>query len=165
MARPLHSLGNVPPTSPFTAPDTAPESTAGLGELIKTLLAQTGELVRAEADVIKLEVQESTRAMIVDGLKAAVSAGVALLGVFSLVAFLIIALGDLLTGGVHDVRGFWLSALIVGVLFSGVGGYLAMTHAKRIGEGIGFPRTKRELRTDKEFIKDGIDKLKESATP
>lgn len=161
MARPLHSLGDVPPAASYAAPETK----AGIGELVKSLLAQTGELVRAEADVIKLEMQESTRVMIVDGLKAAVAAGVALLGVFSLVAFLIIALGDLLTGGAHDVRGFWLSALIVGVLLSGIGGYVAMTHAKRIGEGVGFPRTKRELRTDKEFIKDGIDKLKESATP
>lgn len=155
MARPLHNLGQIP----------LAESKAGIGELIKSLLAQTGDLVRAEADVIKLEVQESTRVMIVDSLKAAVFAGVALLGVFSLVAFLIIALGDLLTGGVHDVRGFWLSALIVGVLLSGVGGYMAMSHAKRIGKDIGFPQIKRELRKDKEFIKDGIDKLKESATP
>lgn len=155
MARPLHNLGQTAPA----------ESKAGIGELIKSLLSQTGELVRAEADVIKHEMQESTRLMIVDGLKAAVFAGVALLGVFSLVAFLIIALGDLLTRGVHDVRGFWLSALIVGAFFSGVGGYMAVSHAKRIGRDIGFPQTKRELRKDKEFIKDGIDKLKESATP
>lgn len=161
MARPLHSLGNMPPTSPY-APA---ESQAGIGELVKSLLAQTGELVRAEADVIKLEMQESTRVMIKDGLKAAVFAGVALLGVFALVAFLIIALGDLLTGGVHDVRGFWLSAFIVGAVLSGVGGYMAMTHAKRIGDNVGFPKTKQELRSDKELLKDGIDKLKESATP
>lgn len=161
MARPLPSF---PPASTYRATEPA-EAKVGIGELVKSLLAQTGELVRAEADVIKLEMQESTRVMIVDGLKAAVAAGVALLGVFALVAFLIIALGDLLTGGVHDVRGFWLSALIVGVLLSGVGGFMAMTHAKRIGENVGFPKTKRELRSDKELLKDGIDKLKESATP
>lgn len=143
----------------------ATEAKAGIGGLIKNLLAQTGELVRAEADVIKMEMQESTRVMIVDGLKAAAFAGVALLGVFALVAFAIIALGDLLTQGVHDVRGFWLSALIVGVFLSGVGGYMAMSHAKRIGKSISFPQTKRELRKDKEFFKEGIDKLKESTTP
>lgn len=156
MARPLHSVGEIP---------TSTDTKAGIGALIKSLLAQTGELVRAEADVIKLEMQESTRVMIVDGLKAAVFAGIALLGVFALVAFLIIALGDALTQGAHDVRGFWLSALIVGLFLSGIGGYMAMSHAKQIGKGIGFPHTKRELSKDKEFIKEGIDKLKESATP
>lgn len=136
-----------------------------LAELLKSLLAQTGELVRSEADVIKLEMQESTRAMIIDGIKAAIFAGIALLGVVSLVAFLIIGLGDLLTRGAYEVQGFWLSALIIGVVLTVGGGLLAVRHAQHIGRDVRFARTKIGLRTDKALLKDGIEKLKEASTP
>lgn len=141
------------------------ESGLSVSELLKRLLAETGELVRAEANVIKLEMQENTRAMIIDGIKAAVYSGIALLGVLSLVAFLVIGLGDLLTQGEYGVRGFWISALIVGLVLGGIGGVMAYRHAKHLGQHTSFAQTKHALRNDRVALKEGINKIKEAATP
>lgn len=133
--------------------------------LIKDLISETGELMRAEADVIKLEMQESTRAMLMDSVKAMIYGGVALLGMLSLMAFLIIGLGDLLTGGAYGVTGFWVSALIIGVLFTAVGGWLAYRNAKHIGQDIGLPKTRSELRTARRFVREETDKIREAGKP
>lgn len=156
-----------PYSSPFTGVTELPPGTAdsSVSSLIKRLIAQTGELVRAEANVIKMEMQQSTRSMIFDGIKAAIYSGIAFLGILSLVAFMVIALGDLLTGGEHGVRGFWLSALIIGTVLSGGGGFMAYRHITQFGKDIQLPHTKRALRTDKQFIKEEMEKIKEASLP
>jgi len=136
-----------------------------LRDVLRDLLTQTGALLRAEADVIKLELQESSRTIALDALKTSVAAGIALLGLFSLLAFAIMALGDLIGGGVPEVRGFWISALIIGVLLAGGGGFFAMRHGQRIGRSTKLPRTRTELVAGKEFVKHESVKIKESATP
>lgn len=136
-----------------------------LRDLLRDLLTQTGALLRAEADVIKLELQESSRAIALDALKTSIAAGIALLGLFSLLAFAIIALGDLIGGGVPEVRGFWISALIIGIVLTGGGGFFAMRHAQRIGRNTKLPRTRTEIVAGKEFVKQESVKIKESATP
>lgn len=153
------------PTRMSTGIPPASEGDLSISALLKRLIAETGELVRAEANVIKLEMQESTRGLILDGIKATISAGVAFLGVLCLVAFLVIALGDLLTRGAHDVRGFWLSALIIGALLSGGGGYMAYRHIKRFGKDLRLPETKHALRTDTMFVKEELEKIKEASLP
>jgi hypothetical protein len=122
-------------------------------------------LVRSEDNVIKLELQESTRALMLDGIKIAVYSGVALLGVLSLVAFLIIALGQLIEGGAAPVTGFWISALIVGLIFTIGGGVMAAKHAKQISKEIGLPKTKTEFEKDKHLIKRELYKMKEAVKP
>ena len=138
---------------------------APVTELLKNLISETGELVRSEANVIKLELQESTRALMLDGIKIAVYSGVALLGVLSLVAFLIIALGQLIEGGAAPVTGFWISALIVGLIFTIGGGVMAAKHAKQISKEIGLPKTKTEFEKDKHLIKRELYKMKEAVKP
>ena len=133
-------------------------------DVMRRLLFETGELLRAEANVVKLELQESMRAMIVGGVRAAIYSGVALLGVLSLLAFLILAIGDGI-GGSAAVRPFWVSALIVGLVLTAVGGLMAAHHIKRIGRESGMPRTKREARADREFVREEIKKIKEAAKP
>ncbi|HLQ24686.1 MAG TPA: phage holin family protein [Acidiferrobacterales bacterium] len=133
-------------------------------ELLKNLISKTGELVRSEANVIKLEMQESTRAMILDGIKTAAYSGIALLGVLSLVAFLIIALGQLIEGGA-PVTGFWVSALIIGLIFTIGGGIMAAKHAKQIGKDIGLPKSQTEFEKDKRLVKRELYKMKEAVKP
>jgi len=133
-------------------------------ELLKNLISETGELVRSEANVIKLEMQESTRAMILDGIKTAAYSGIALLGVLSLVAFLIIALGQLIEGGA-PVTGFWVSALIIGLIFTIGGGIMAAKHAKQIGKDIGLPKSQTEFEKDKRLVKRELYKMKEAVKP
>lgn len=133
--------------------------------LLKQLVREAGELARAEAHVIKLEMQESTRAMILDGLRVASYSALALLGILSLMAFLIIAFGDLISPHETNVTGFWLSALIIGIVFTALGGAMAYRSAKRLGQDIRLPNTRIELRTGKQFIKEELVKLKEATTP
>lgn len=147
----------------YVAPATYEEPP--LRDLLRDLFSQTGALLRAEADVIKLELQESSRAIALDAIKTSVAAGIALMGLFSLLAFAIIGLGDLIGGGVPEVRGFWLSALIVGVVLTGGGGFFALRYGQRIGRNTKLPRTRTELVVGKEFVKHETGKMKESATP
>lgn len=158
MARPLR----VPPE--IAHEERPARSTASVTDLLRSLIDEAGELVRTEANVIKLEVQESTRAMLRESVKAMIYGGVALLGVLSLMAFLIIGLGDLLSEGTR-ATSYWVSALIIGVLFAGIGGYMAMRHGRQIGSEVGLPKSQSELRTDRQFVRRELDKIKEAARP
>jgi uncharacterized membrane protein YqjE len=163
MARPLRA---VPEQRAYQEPvEPEPKQELPVIGLLKNLISETGELIRTEAQVLKLELQESSRAMMRESIKAIVYSGVALLGVLSLMAFLIIALGDAISGGSTDVRGFWISALIIGVVFTAIGGFMAMRHAKRIGHEVGLPKSQRELATDRAFVREEYQKVKEAAKP
>lgn len=157
-ARPLR----VPPE--IAHEDQPARAAASVTDLVRNLIDEAGELVRTEANVIKLEVQESTRAMLRESIKAMVYGGIALLGVLSLMAFLIIGLGDLLSEGAR-ATSYWLSALIIGVIFAGFGGYMAARHGRRIGSEVGLPKSQTELRTDRQFVRREFDKIKEAAKP
>lgn len=133
---------------------------AGVSELLKNLVSEAAELVRSEANVMKLEVQESTQAMIVDAVKSAVFGGVALLGVLSLMAFLIIAIGELIGGG--SATGYWVSALGIGLVFTIVGGAMAAYYGRRIGESAGLPKTRSEIRTDESLVRREVAKIREA---
>lgn len=154
MARPRHDIPVLETPAPSSVID-----------LLKILVAETGELIRSEAEVIKLEMQESTRAMIVGGIQAAIYGGVALLGVLSLLTFLILALGDWIEGDNIDVTGFWLSALIVGLVLVVVGSLMASKSVKRIGREIGLTKTHIELEKDKRLLREELHKIKEAVKP
>ena len=97
-----------------------------IGELLKQLSQETTTLVRQELDLAKAEVSEK-------GKKAGAGAGMfggagvsALLGLGSLTAALIAAL--------DTAMPTWLAALIVGVVWLGVAGVLAMTGKNKVQE-------------------------------
>jgi len=89
-----------------------------LGELFAELTQEITTLVRQEAELFKTEMtHKATRA----GKNVAmIAAGgiVAYTGVLALVAFVIIALAN--------VMPWWASALLVGVVLAAIGGFLAM---------------------------------------
>lgn len=122
--------------------------------LLRHAADEAGAIIRSEANVIKLEIEESTRAIIADAMKAAVYSAIALLGLLSLLAFLIIGLADLLAGAASPLTSFWASALIIGLLFTGVGGAMAFRHAKRIGQDTQLKKTRSEIQADKTFLKE-----------
>lgn len=158
MARPLR----VPPE--IAHEERPARGAASVTDLLRSLIDEAGELVRTEANVIKLEVQESTRAMLRESVKAMIYGGIALLGVLSLMAFLIIALGDLLSDDTQ-VTSYWMSALIIGAIFTAIGGYMALRHGRRIGSEVGLPKSQSELRTDRQFVRQEFDKIKKAAKP
>ncbi len=140
------------------------DANASLVELLREAANEAGEIIRSEANVIKLELQESTRAVVVDALKASLYTAVALLGILSLLAFAIIGLAALIAGGGTSVMSFWLSALIIGVLFTAAGGLMAARHMVRVGGDARFKRTRAEVATDKRFVKDEWRHIKNRET-
>ena len=92
-----------------------------LADLFKSLTADAGALVREEVNLLRAELKQAGSTLAKDGQKIGIAVGLALLGAFALTAALIVFLGDLLGG--H----YGLSALIVGVVFLGVGAFLAVS--------------------------------------
>jgi hypothetical protein len=95
----------------------------GRQESLKDLLRQLAEdgqrLLRQEVALAKLEIGETLALLIVDGAHVAVGVLLGLLGAMALTGFLIGFLGDIVMGG-----NYWLSALVIGVIFSAIGGNL-----------------------------------------
>ena len=94
-------------------------SDASIGDLFRRLTTDTGELIRQEASLAKAEIRETGSKLAGDAREIGIAIGLALAGSLALVAFLVIGLGNLLGDR------YWLSALIVGLVATGVGMMLA----------------------------------------
>jgi len=101
------------PTRDTTVRDTVRERS--LGELFRDLTTETGELVTKEIALVKAEARQTGATLARDGTKIGIASALAFAGALALTAFLIAGLGDLLGGK------YWLSALIIGVLFFAIG--------------------------------------------
>jgi hypothetical protein len=104
-----------------------------LGELFRDLTTETSDLVSKEIALVKAEVRQTGSTLAKDGAKIGIASGLALVGALALTAFLIVGLGDLLNGK------YWLSALIVGVIFLAIGAMLiksATADIKRRGQSV-----------------------------
>jgi len=104
-----------------------------LGELFRDLSTETSELMSKEIALVKAEARQTGSTLAKDGAKIGMASGLALTGVLALTAFLIAGLGDLLNGK------YWLSALIVGVVFLAIGMGLvksATADIKRRGQSV-----------------------------
>jgi uncharacterized membrane protein YqjE len=129
-----------------------------LGDLLKRLTTDTGELVRQEVGLAKAEMREVGATVARDGAKIGIAAGLALAGTLALTAFAIIALGDLLDN-------YWLAALIVGVVMLAIGGLLvrsAVNDVKR--RGLAPTQTVDTLREDAEWAKQEARQVKKELT-
>ena len=117
--------------------DMAPRDTAtherSLGELFRQLTSDTSELVSKEIALVKAEARQTGTTLVRDGQKVGTAIALGFTGVLALTAFLIAGLGDLLDGR------YWLSALIVGVLFLAIGAGLiknAVADMKRRSQAV-----------------------------
>jgi hypothetical protein len=90
---------------------------ASIGELFGRLSDDAQRLIRDEMALAKAELRETGTALAGDGKQLSIAAGITLMGALALTAFLILALGDLLDN-------YWLSALIVSVLYLGTAAIL-----------------------------------------
>lgn len=91
----------------------------GLTALLRQLGAESTALIRNEIALAKLEAGEVARVAALEGAKVGASIALAAVGGLAIVAWLILALGNLL--GQH----YATSALIVGCIFLAVGSVLA----------------------------------------
>jgi hypothetical protein len=95
-----------------------------MGDLLKQLAAEGGDLVRGELALAKLEMRDMAREVALDTAKLAGALGLALAGGLVLLAAAVIGLGNMLGG---FGRHYALSALIIGGVMLLIGGLLART--------------------------------------
>jgi uncharacterized membrane protein YqjE len=139
-----------------TSGGTAPEPS--LGELLRRLTTDTGELVRQEVSLARAEMREVGGRVARDGAKIGIALGLALAGVLALTAFLVIALGDL-------VGNYWLGALIVGLAMLGIGGFMAKSAVDDVKRrGITPQQTIATLKEDAAWAKDEAREVKRELT-
>jgi hypothetical protein len=90
-----------------------------VGELFRQLSDDTAALVGQEIALVKAELRQTGTTLAHDAAKVGTALGLAFLGAIALTAFLVAGLGDVMDGK------YWLSALIVGVIYVAVGSMLA----------------------------------------
>ncbi len=147
------------PTNPYRANSTA--STAGeptIGELFGRLSDDAQRLIRDEMALAKAELKETGSALGGDAKQLGIAAAIAFLGAWAVTAFLILALGALL-------ENYWLSALIVSVLYLGTAAILgrkALADIKR--RGMKPEETIETLRDDVSWAQEQAREVKRELT-
>lgn len=149
----------IDPHGDGTSARGAPRPDTPLGELLKRLTTDTAELIRQEVTLAKAEIRETGSALAGDARSIGIAAGLALAGTMCIVAFLVLALGNVLDGR------YWLSALIVGAVALGVGMMLAKNAVKDIKtRGLKPQQTMDTLREDKAWAGQVARELKHDLT-
>lgn len=129
-----------------------------LGELFRQLADDSSSLIKQEINLAKTEVKETVSQAVRDAVWIPVWGAVALVGSLVLVTFLVLLIGDLL-------NNYWLAALIVGVVFTALGGMMAMSSLNRLKSLNMKPETTiRTLEQDKRWAKEEAEDFKEHIT-
>jgi uncharacterized membrane protein YqjE len=116
-----------------------------LGDLFRHLADDTTHLIRQEMNLAKVEMRQMGAAAARDAAQVGIAIGLGVVGALAMAAFLIVALGDLL-------GNYWLSALLVSVLFLVISGVLAKRVVSHFRErGLKPEQTIETLREDKEW--------------
>jgi putative superfamily III holin-X len=130
----------------------APEGdTRSLGELFSELANETTTLIRQEVALAKTEFRQKAVNAGKDIGFIVVGGLLAYAGLLALIATVIIAIALALP--------WWLSALIVGVVVTGVGGMLAMKGISDLKQGEGNPVPQQTIQT----LQDDVRWAKEQA--
>ncbi len=141
-------------TTSHRAPDGPPGTEPSLGELFKQLAQDSATLVKQEVALAKVEMRENLRSATKDAAMIAVGGGLLLVGILVLTAFLVAALGDLLDN-------YWLGALIVGLVYVGIGGVLAKKYMGNLKkDDMGPDQTIESLKEDKRWLQSEIQQAK-----
>lgn len=127
--------------------DTRMEPT--VGELFSRLTQESSLLVRQEVQLAKVEMREKAQQYARDSATVIAGGVVALLAAMTLVAFLVLALGQFID--------LWLSALIVGAVLAAVALVLIQVGLSKLKENDPVPqRTVQSVRETQEWLKQQI---------
>ncbi len=130
-----------------------------IGELLKRVTSDSAELIRQEVTLAKVEMRESLSTMAQDATRASIGLGLTLVGVLAFATFLIAGLGVLFDGR------YWLSALIIGVIFLAVGFFLARNALSEMKQhGLVPDQTVESLRRDAAWAKREAKEVKREMT-
>jgi hypothetical protein len=123
--------------------------TAGIGTLLRELAEGSGELVRHEARLARVEATALVRSVGLGAASVAVGGVLALLGGLSLLAGVILLIGD---QWLHD--DYWLAALIVTLIAGGAAAFYAWRGMQRLSPAQLVPnQTVATLKEDVEWLK------------
>ena len=121
----------------------------GIGALLKDLAEGSGELIRQEVRLARVEAGELFRGLGTGTVSVAVGGVMALLGALCLLAGLIMLAGD---QWLHD--NYWLAALIVTAIAGGIAAFYAWRGMKRLSPAELVPNeTVATLKEDVEWLK------------
>lgn len=113
-----------------------------------------GEVVRSDLRLASAEFKHAAAEFKSNAPAFFMASVVAILGVFPLMAFLVIGLGRILEGN------YWLSSLIVGVIFSGFGGLVAYRSLQKLKlKEMTLPRTRIQFLKEKETLAKKVGEL------
>jgi hypothetical protein len=132
----------------------APHAEPALGDLFKQLAQDSAVLVRQEIALAKAEMRANLKSTARDAAMAAAGGALAAVGSLVLIAFLVMLVGD-------AVDEYWLGALIVGGLFTLVGGILAKKALNNLKHDSLTPeQTLTTLKEDKQWVQSEIQAAK-----
>jgi uncharacterized membrane protein YqjE len=129
-----------------------------VGALLKQISTDSTHLIQQEIALAKLELKQSVATAGKSAAQLGIAVGVAIPGMLSLVAFLVIGLGDLMN------ENYWASALIVGVACLAVAGVLARRAIANVKGKLGVPETTGTLRDDAAWAKREVQSFKRELT-
>jgi hypothetical protein len=117
-----------------------------LGELFADLSRESSTLLRQEMALAKAELSEKASEAGRQAAMLAVGGLVAYAGFLTLIAFVVLALSEILDP--------WISALLVGAVVTGIGAFLVMSGIERLKQMSPKPdQTVQSLKEDAEWLK------------
>ena len=129
-----------------------------VGELFKRLSSDASHLVQQEINLARIELKETGIRMGQTAAKLGTAFGIAVAGMIALMAFVVIALGEILDN-------YWLSALIVALAFMAVAAFMARRAIAALKEDpIGMPETAVTLREDAQWARNEAREVKRELT-
>jgi uncharacterized membrane protein YqjE len=153
----------LPPTPDGRAPtirvsETGAAEEPPLGELFKQLAQESATLIKQEMQLARAEMQDSIRTITRGAMMLAIGGGLLLVGMLALTAFLIVILGQALAN-------YWLGALLVGLVYAGIGAALVMNGKNRLqGSELKPEQTIRSLQEDKRWAQSEAQQVKRDLT-
>ncbi|MFN8790699.1 MAG: phage holin family protein [Bdellovibrionales bacterium] len=132
--------------------------TQSLGSVMKEIGNSAKDLIQSEVSLFKVELKSTAQIAVRHAIQLFMFGLLLVLSVFPMIAFLVIALGRALEDR------YWLSSLIVAVVFAGVGGLLAYRAYKKLKDvDFTLPRTKAALNTEISSAQKKFDEVKSAA--
>lgn len=126
-----------------------------MGSAIRSVTSSMNDVVRSEIQLAKAELKNSAGKLAGSGAQIGFFGGIALAGIFPFMAFLVVGLGEILG------NNYWLSSLIVSVVFFVFGGglaYRAYMRAKDVDYAI--PETRRSVESEADVVQNKVRQLR-----
>ena len=145
---------NQPSTVAPRPPAPEPTGEQSLAPLLRELAQDSSALIKQEIALAKAELRQSVSVMAGGAIRIGIALALLATGGLVLIAFIVLLLGSLLAN-------YWLSALIVGLVFTTIGGLLALSGVGRMKEVQMAPETTLQtLKDDGEWAKEEVQQLK-----